>query len=205
MEDQATWKGHTFTLIVFSGIVMLCSIFFILGMLVGRTQGQKIASTALAAPASNKSDAKASKDDKPDFTFYDSVKKGDSAALMPAPAKPVPDPEPLRVEPRKAPPVVEVKPEAPRAASPAHQVSSPPPPPTNALNYQIGYFSKAANAEKLLEEVKKKGFRAFILTPSAGDANPIFRVQVGPYTSVTEGEAARKRLENLGYKVVPKK
>ena len=40
MEDQASWKSHSFTLLVFTGIVVLCSIFFILGMLVGRTQGQ---------------------------------------------------------------------------------------------------------------------------------------------------------------------
>ena len=33
MEEQTTWKGHTFTLLVFTGIVVLCSIFFILGML----------------------------------------------------------------------------------------------------------------------------------------------------------------------------
>ena len=39
MEDQTSWKGHTFTLLVFTGIVVLCSIFFILGMLVGRAQG----------------------------------------------------------------------------------------------------------------------------------------------------------------------
>jgi hypothetical protein len=26
MEEQTTWKGHTFTLLVFTGIVVLCSI-----------------------------------------------------------------------------------------------------------------------------------------------------------------------------------
>ena len=50
-NEQTSWKGHTFTLLVFTGIVVLCSIFFILGMLVGRDQGQKIASSAAPAQA----------------------------------------------------------------------------------------------------------------------------------------------------------
>jgi cell division septation protein DedD len=202
MEDQATWKGHTFTLIVFSGIVMLCSIFFILGMLVGRTQGVKAAS-APAAGASGKNDTKGTKDDKQDFTFYDSVKKEDSAALLTAPPKPARDLDLPPAEPRKSPAVVDSKAET-RSSAPAPQIS-PPAPPANALNYQIGIFSKSANAEKLLEEVKKKGFRAFILAPSEGTANPTFRVQVGPYSNVVEAEAARKKLESLGYKVITKK
>jgi cell division septation protein DedD len=38
MEESVSWKGHGFTLFVFAGIVTLCSIFFVLGMLVGRVQ-----------------------------------------------------------------------------------------------------------------------------------------------------------------------
>ena len=57
MEEQTTWKGHSLTLVVFAGIVVLCSIFFILGMLVGRQQGQKIASIATAEAATIKPDA----------------------------------------------------------------------------------------------------------------------------------------------------
>src|ERR1041385_1530685 len=48
MEDQNSWKGHTFTLLIFGGIVVLCAIFFVLGMLVGRVQSPKIATVAAA-------------------------------------------------------------------------------------------------------------------------------------------------------------
>src|SRR5436189_470984 len=82
MEEQATWKAHTFTLLVFTGIVVLCSIFFILGMLVGHAQGQKLAANP-SPSASAKADAKP--EPKPDFTFYDSVKKEQTPALQPAP------------------------------------------------------------------------------------------------------------------------
>src|SRR5438552_17175088 len=87
MEDQTSWKGHTFTLIVFTGIVVLCSIFFILGMLVGRTQGQKLALTAATAAAK----PAAKEENKPDLTFYDSVKDQNTSPLDPPP--------PIKLEP----------------------------------------------------------------------------------------------------------
>ena len=47
-ETNTSWKNHSFTLLVFGGIVALCFIFFVLGMLVGRNQGQRIAEQAFA-------------------------------------------------------------------------------------------------------------------------------------------------------------
>ena len=176
MEEQTTWKGHTFTLLVFTGIVVLCSIFFILGMLVGHAQTQKAASGN--APL-QKADAKpAPKEDKPDFTFYDSVKKEPPAVLQPAPAKPDPEPE------KKA----DSKPQ-----------------PANSVSYQIGAVRKSSDAEKLLDSVKKKGFRAFILQPAPGDRNPYIRIQVGPFADLLEAEDAKKKLEGAGYQPILKK
>src|SRR5206468_9780689 len=92
MDDQTTWKAHSFTLIVFTGIVVLCSIFFILGMLVGRDQGQKLAFAA-SALAATKAEARAlpREESKPDLTFYDSVKKAEPSSLEPPP--------PLKIDP----------------------------------------------------------------------------------------------------------
>src|SRR5690349_13329262 len=110
MEEQVTWKAHTFTLLVFTGIVVLCSIFFILGMLVGRAQGQKFASNGpgVVSKVEAKSDSKPSTEDKQDFTFYDSVKKDPTPALQPPPPieqpapKPPPPPEPAAVTSKPA-------------------------------------------------------------------------------------------------------
>ena len=90
MEEQTTWKGHSLTLVVFAGIVVLCSIFFILGMLVGRQQGQKIASIATAEAATIKPDATpAPVEEKPEMTFFSSVEKEKAGpALEPAPDPP---------------------------------------------------------------------------------------------------------------------
>src|SRR5438093_8370918 len=130
MEDQTSWKGHSFTLLVFTGVVVLCSIFFILGMLVGRTQGQKIAFAASAAP---KTEPKAppKENTTPELTFYDSVKKPELPTLEP--------PRPTQSKP--------VVPDPPKAAEPA---TPPPHPAAKVFNYQIGAFKRSADAEKLL-------------------------------------------------------
>src|SRR5213079_1879532 len=99
MEDQTSWRGHSFTLFVFTGIVVLCSIFFILGMLVGRAEGQMLAASATGGTTLKNDGKPAPKEDNPAFTFYDSVKKEDPAALQASPRKP--DPEPLAIEPAK--------------------------------------------------------------------------------------------------------
>src|SRR5690348_16857805 len=106
MEDQASWKSHTFTLFIFTGIVVLCSIFFILGMIVGRGQGQKLALAAVAGAAA-KADARleVKEESKPDLTFYDSVRQPESLDLEPAP--------PTKIEPvaPDRPKVIERKPD----------------------------------------------------------------------------------------------
>jgi cell division septation protein DedD len=192
MEDQTSWKGHTFTLLVFTGIVVLCSIFFILGMLVGRAQGQKLAANATVA-SSAKNEAKASpKDDKPDLTFYESRK--DDSTLQAAPLKPAPDPEP---------PPVETPKEKPAPAARAAEKSAPAP--TTSINWQIAAVRKDADAEKLLDQVRKKGFKAFILAPAEGDSNPYFRVQVGPFSDPIEAQEVKKKLEDAKYQVYSKK
>src|SRR5207237_388040 len=177
MEEQTTWKGHSLTLLVFAGIVVLCSIFFILGMLVGRQQGQKIASIATAEAATTKTDSKpAPVEEKPELTFFNSVEK------------------------EKAAPALERARDLDPPASLETPAKSGPSAPANSINFQIGAVKKSRDAEKLLGEVKKKGFKAFILAPSAGEANPFFRIQVGPFSDAIEAESARKGLEAAGYK-----
>ena len=176
MEEQTTWKGHSLTLLVFGGIVVLCSIFFTLGMLVGRQQGQKIASVATAEAATTKPDAEpAPIEEKPELTFFNSVERERAAPAL----------------------------EPPPAANPP--AAPQPPASVNSINFQIGAIKKSRDADKLLRDVKKKGFKAFILAPAPGEANPFFRVQVGPFSDAIEAENARKSLEAAGYKPILKK
>src|SRR5581483_4885526 len=143
MEEQTSWKSHSFTLLVFTGIVVLCSIFFILGMLVGRDQGQKFAfaaSVAAATKAEARQAALPKEDGKPDLTFYDSVKQAEPKSLEPPP---VPDAVPAPVS-KNDPPAGEsakltriepLQPEAAPAPAPAPAAARSP---EKVLNYQIG-------------------------------------------------------------------
>jgi cell division septation protein DedD len=182
MEEQPTWKGHTFTLLIFSGIVVLCSIFFVLGMLVGRTQGQKLATVAAADAAAKNAQKVPSRDERPEMSFYDSGEKK-SPVLEPAPA-----PAPTRVQPEPVAPAPKV--EEPPAA---------PPPSGNVVNFQIGALKTAAAAEQLIATAKKQGFHAFMLTPVSADPNPLYRVQVGPVRDAIEEASVKQKLIGAGY------
>jgi cell division septation protein DedD len=160
--EQSTWKAQGFTLMVFAGIVILCSTFFVLGMLVGRTQALKIAS-AEAVEAAERTEGRPAPG-QPELSFYDAIE-----------------------------------------SKPAETPKTAPDPPASVINYQIGALSRASDAEKLLGELKEKGFRAFILTPAPADPNPLFRVQVGPFADEEEAELVRRQLEAEKYEPIVKK
>jgi cell division septation protein DedD len=105
--------------------------------------------------------------------------------LTPAPAKLEPAPAPSKSEP-----ALEQLPPTSKAA--------------NVLNFQIGALRKSADAERLLSDVKKKGFKGFILSPH-DESNPYYRVQVGPFKDPIEAEKAKKNLEAAGFKPMLKK
>ena len=179
MEEQTTWKGHSFTLLVFTGIVVVCSIFFILGMLVGRAQGQKFA--AIAAEGNVvKAVAQPPKEEKPELTFFESVEKEKRPTL-----------EPPKTE--SSPPATDSKPAESATLTKA------------VINYQIAALRKPSDADRLLDNLKKKGFRGFILGPARGDGSPFYRVQIGPFSNMIEAEEAKKKLESAGYRPMLKK
>jgi cell division septation protein DedD len=191
MDEQTTWKGHTFTLLVFAGIVVLSAIFFILGMLVGRVQAQKISGTGPTG-TSSKADAKLQpKEEISSLMPSDYVRKDETPIIQSV--SPRLDPQPVEIDPpKKGRPV----PETP---------ARPPDTSSNVVNYQVGALRKGPDAEKLLNELKKKGFRAFILSPPADDQNPLFRVQVGPFSDLNQAQDVKKKLEMSGYKPLVKK
>src|SRR5690349_17282228 len=133
MEDQTSWKAHTFTLVVFAGIVVLCSIFFILGMLVGRVQGQKLALVTSANAAAKTDKAALNEESKPELTFYDSVKQSETSSLEPA--------ADLKIE--------TVTSDRPKPAAVERETVAAPPArtPETVLNYQIGAVRKSGDAE----------------------------------------------------------
>ncbi len=150
MDDQTSWRGHSFTLLIFGGVVVLCSIFFILGMLVGRTQAEAVASDPVAAVLPEETDP-----EELDLTFYESVDQSE-----PPPLESVPASEPAPPPARTAPP-------------PTRTVN-------RDVTLQIAALSSADQAAKLQEEVRAMGFAVFVLRPGPDDSSGLHRVQVGP-------------------------
>jgi cell division septation protein DedD len=181
MEETPSWKGHSFTLLVFGGIVVLCSIFFVLGMLVGRNQGQRIAETAAADMADRKHAAQPLPDAKPLDYHEETTEDSPDLALEPLPAPPAPAEPPA--------------PEPPPAQAPVAE----------KFYLQILASKDDKEATRALDRVKSKGFRAMTLGPAAGGQDAYYRVLVGPYDTIPDSDVAKRDLESHGYEGVFRK
>ena len=62
-------------------------------------------------------------------------------------------------------------------------------------------LTKEADALDLATRLQKKNFPAFVVSPR-GDR--YYRVQVGPYADVKAADAAKKGLEDAGFKAIVK-
>ncbi len=72
------------------------------------------------------------------------------------------------------------------------------PPPT--LYVQVGAFSDERNAGRVVERLHAAGLAtAFVRTPAGGSKDRLFRVRVGPVTSVPEFDQLAARLARIGF------
>ena len=203
MDEQVTWKGQSFTLLVFGGIVFLCSIFFVLGMLVGRGQG-KSAAEADKGTASATSAPKdpLPQDPKPASSSYQSITVGKEAnkeikQAETKPSEPTPSKPPAPDKPAKVPPKTE--PPAPAKAPAAKTATASP---AKITYLQVNAVTSEAAAKKQVTDLEKAGFRAVIM---GGDgANALYKVQVGPFATTADADSAKRKLEALGYKPIKK-
>jgi DedD protein len=114
---------------------------------------------------------------------------------------PQPQPEPVSQPPPK--PVVE----APTAATPPVRepqrplASSAAAPTSGRWAVQLGTFSKEANAERLVKQLREQGQSAFVMPLKSGNGT-LYRVRVGPMKDRASAEAALRDLKSPGAKVV---
>jgi cell division septation protein DedD len=66
---------------------------------------------------------------------------------------------------------------------------------------QVIAVRRQADAMDLAKRLQKKKFPAFVASPQG---NKLYRVQVGPYADQKSAEAAKKRLENAGFRAIVK-
>jgi len=205
MEDATSWKNHSFTLMIFGGIIVLCSIFFALGMLVGRGQGRQLAELASTQKAANKSATSTVPDNltldfykearaaKPDLSLQPQSEPSESARLESSTAREIPK----ETKPEtKADPKTEAKPEPKAAPSPLVPVA----PPGEAW-LQISASKTKAQANSELKKVQSKGFKAARIFTVKTDNGEVHKVLVGPYKQ-SEINLAKSDLQAKGYKDV---
>jgi DedD protein len=73
--------------------------------------------------------------------------------------------------------------------------------PGGAYTLQVAALTKESDALELASRLQKKRFPVFVLSPQA---DKYYHVQVGPYADQKAAEAARKGLEDAGFKAIVK-
>lgn len=210
MEETTTsWKNHSFTLLIFGGIVVLCSIFFVLGMLVGRNQGQQMAEMAFAEKAKNKPVAVAGADLKLNYQDEAIDEKSD-LKLQPAPEPPTAEPAisaaPVAAGSSTTSARLDTPSEKPRATdktsatkSTAKPAMAAPPSKDRYLQLMATKNQKQAKSE--LKKVQSKGFNKALIMEVTLNNERWHRVMVGPYKESEVG-LAQSDLKAKGYKDV---
>jgi DedD protein len=197
---------------LFLGVVLLCSVFFTLGYVMGRTQfsGPVHAADSFAKPSSAPASSPKSKESQPpalapaEWDFY--AKKDDSRTEPPAPkhqanptiAAPVPA---VATKSASAPPAAAAKPVAAAAAKPPARYQ-PPKLAKGAIVVQVAALARQSDALHMADLIQEKQFPAFVVTPTSDN---FYHVQVGPYPDEKSAEAAKRALEQLGFKPIIKR
>ena len=122
-----------------------------------------------------------------------------SEAVTPPPQTQAPQPTP-RPRPQ---PVVEAPTAAPPARSAERELASSAAAPTSGKwAVQLGTFSKEANAQRLVKELRDRGQGAFVMPVKSG-AGTLYRVRIGPMKDRASAEATLREVRAPGAAVVP--
>jgi DedD protein len=199
---------------LFLGVVLLCSVFFTLGYVMGRTQfAGPVHAETFGRPSSAPAPSPRAKEKDPpppapapgEWDFY--AKKDDSRTEPPPPKH---QPNPTNAAPIPAvatklastPPPAATKPVAAPAASKQAARYQPPKMAKNAIVVQVAALARQSDALHMADVIQEKQFPAFVVTPASDN---FYRVQVGPYTDEKSAEAAKRALEQLGFKPIIKR
>ena len=183
--DDNSWRGHNFTLLIFGGVVVLCSIFFILGMMIGRAQVPAVSEVRAVTddtfPEGEIEDL--------DLRFYEAVEESEPPPFEAS--VPEAGSSADAVAANQPPPITA----PPLAAAPAPEVGI-------AITLQIAALSSSGQAETLRAEIAEKGFPSFVVRPGPEDPSGFHRVQVGPFSDAAEVTRVRALLEAEGYQPI---
>lgn len=190
-QDTEITLGTGKMLVLFFGLVVMCSGFFALGFKLGKgsVTGADLPSPSAATSASNAAKPAGKPATNPsDLTFYKSVGQDTPPAQLTPPENTAAK---TADKPAEA--------ASPATSAPADTAAAP----ANGTSYfvQVAAVSKQEDAEALVDALKKKQYAAF--TTPVGDK--LFRIQVGPFNDIKDAEAMRAKLVGDGYNPILKK
>jgi DedD protein len=177
-EDRGL-SGRQLVLMFLAGVAV-CAVFFAAGFLVGYNERssraastERVTPSAVIPPTVNAPPPAAPGTEKP--------------AKTPAAENPVPSNPPAS---EATPPITPVSP----AAAPGGATEG-------AFWVQVAASSARQEAERIIQELRGKGYPAAIESPAEAGANDhLFRVRVGPFVTHEEADATRDRLAHDGFK-----
>jgi DedD protein len=164
---------------IFFGLVIVCSVFFTMGYLLGKSTAagshtQIVGSTTTTATTAGKPSA------------------GNKAPDNPPPASPLPAAQDNSQAPSST-----AANGGPSSTAPTEIKANP----AGTYTVQVAAVSKREDADILVSALSKKQYPVFVAN-SAADA--LFHVQVGPFTDPKDAEAMRVRLSGDGYNAIVK-
>ncbi|HET6840871.1 MAG TPA: SPOR domain-containing protein [Candidatus Angelobacter sp.] len=187
---------------IFLGLVVICAVFFTMGYMLGRGSVPSAGKTEVVAsvPSSSAPAAKPS-----------AVNKNSEPAAQPCVAGSPKCPTANGVAAESAANSPETQaPTVSSSAQPASNTSAPVKPeqpvtgprPGGTIIIQVAAVSKQEDAEILVSALRRKQYPAFVTNTSS---DPLFHIQVGPFSDPKEADAMRGRLVNDGYNAIVKK
>ena len=188
VQDTEITLGTGKLLGIFFGLVLLCSIFFIMGYMLGRSNGAGT-KTEIIGEASGTSAGKPSavnKTNQPEASANSAPSPANPPVVSTSPV-PVSAATPALVTPVSA------------SGTPAAAISN-----TAGVTYvvQVAAVSKREDADLLVSALQKKQYPVFV---GNGPGDALFHVQVGPFTDPKDAETMRTRLVGEGYNPIVKK
>ncbi len=191
LQDTEITLGTGKLLAIFFGLVLLCSIFFTMGYLLGRSNGSG-ARTEIVGGESGGGSATG----KPS-----AVNKSGEIGPVAGAATTQTAPPPATASPSPA------SSSGSATLVPASSSTNSTADPQNAASgatymVQVAAVSKREDADLLVSALQKKQYPVFVATVP-GDT--FFHVQVGPFTDPKDAESMRSRLAGEGYNPIVKK
>jgi cell division septation protein DedD len=206
-RDEKGLSARYLVLMFLMGVAA-CAVFFSLGFLVGYNERasrtapvtEQVTTPSVVPPTVNP----------PLETPSPGSQESAAGGAAAAPAQPKPSEETgqaKRAAPAAAPPT-SAQPPLSAAAKPGVPTTATPPPRaaggvevSSAFTVQVAASRNQRDAEKLVKELKARGYAVFVVTPEFAHANDnLFRVQVGPFATREEADQVRAKIAKEGFK-----